>query len=95
MRSEELRKKMFTLVQEWELSEQTRETFCAAQGINLAKFGYWRSLYLKSQESSEGEFRAICPIVEKAVDIRYPNGVTLSVPRGTPVEEIKSLICLF
>ncbi|EAY25058.1 phage tail tape measure protein [Microscilla marina] len=42
---------MFGLIELWEQSGQTKPVFCAAQGISLANFGYWRTKWLALNSS--------------------------------------------
>lgn len=95
MKKKALREKMFALCRDWETSGKTRDEFCTENEITLAQFGYWRSQYLSAQKEIVGEFVAIDPdIPAGAMEIRYPNGVRLSLPDKTPLSTIKALVYL-
>lgn len=95
MRLEEKRAQMLALCRAWEESGQTREVFCKAHGINPGKLSYWRGRHLESRKGvSEEEFIAIKPEVLPVLEIRYPNGVIVTVPSGTAGRQLRSLIYL-
>ena len=93
MKNLQLKEKMFALCREWEVSGKTKSSFCKEQGINPAKFGYWRSQYLSSQKEVDGfvSVRAEPPSIN-GTEIRYPNGVVVIVPAGTSIVGLKALI---
>lgn len=78
---------MYALMSAYESSGQSRQQFCQASGISLAKFGYWRSKWLKEQSESACQSQ---PKVQKFMrfapepastgygyEIVYPNGIRL------------------
>ena len=96
MKKKALREKMFALCRDWETSGKTRDEFCTENELTLAQFGYWRSQYLSAQKETAGDFVAINPDTSTAgaMEIRYPNGVRLSLPDKTPLSTIKALVYL-
>lgn len=56
---------MFRLIAAWEKSGQKQPDFCAAHGIHLGKFGYWRTKWLALHPPSENKTSSFIPI-EKA-----------------------------
>lgn len=94
MKSSKLREEMFTLCREWEASGKNREDFCRERGINLARFAYWRTQYLAREKTASDDFVAVTPGIAWEMEIQYPNGVKLKVPKNIPISELKTLICL-
>ena len=95
MKSGGLQEKMFALCAEWESSDLNRADFCRKHQINLGRFGYWRSRYLKHQKQSSGDFLELAPVLPGGLEIMYPNGVVLKAPANTSYPELKALITLF
>lgn len=61
-------RKMFTLIESWEQSNQPQADFCTQHNIALSKFGYWRSKWLALHSSSSSEppsFVEIAPPTSK------------------------------
>lgn len=80
-------RKMFSLIKAWEQSGQSQADFCAAEGVSLASFGYWRTKWLALQSSGEKESESLFIPIKKEVspvmssyEIIYPNGVRLCLP---------------
>ena len=48
-------REMFALIEAWEKSGQKQPDFCAVHGINLSRFGYWRTKWLALHPPSEKE----------------------------------------
>lgn len=42
------KQQMFSLIAAWEKSGQNQVDFCAAHGVSVSKFGYWRTKWLAS-----------------------------------------------
>jgi len=94
MKPNKLREEMFALCREWEASGKNREDFCREHGINLGRFAYWRSQYLSKEKATGDDFVSVTPGVASEMEIQYPNGVKLKVPKDIPVSELKTLVCL-
>lgn len=94
MKSEKLQEEMFRLCHEYETSGKKREVFCREKDISLSRFAYWRSRYLAKEKQDEEGFVPITPQVESGIDIYFPNGVRISLPPGSPVSDLKTLIGL-
>ena len=62
---------MFPLIKKWELSGQTRADFCAAHGLSMGLFSYWRSKYLSLHQED---------IVETASSSEGANSDTNFIP---------------
>jgi len=57
---------MFALIEAWEKSGQKQANFCVAHGINLGKFGYWRTKWLALHPPTESESGSSFIPIEKA-----------------------------
>lgn len=99
MQFNNLREKMFALCREWEDSGKKREDFCRAHDISLARFGYWRTQYLSecrpaAEKTSGDDFVPLTAGFSSEMEIQYPNGVMLKVPKHISLSDLKALICL-
>lgn len=77
--------RMFSLVEAWKDSSQTREAFCRQHGVKLSTFDYWTAKK-KRADQSETSFLPVTTCdggAEEPVTITYPNGVSLTVTRPT------------
>lgn len=81
-------------VEAWERSGQTRAAFCAARGLKLHTFDYWRRVLRKSP------VREWVPVVvapEQAsaaqpMEIVLPNGIRLQVTPGSDLSSLRALV---
>lgn len=94
-----MQEKMFTLMQEWESSNQSPRTFCATHNIKEHIFYYWRKKYAKNKVPSANGFIPVTvgdsngtdvPLVE----ITYPNGTVVRLANGASISMVRSLIGL-
>jgi len=88
---------MFSLVQQWKASGQTKQTFCSEHAINHHTLSYWVTKYNQSQvaETPAG-FTAIDPGVAlqgELLTLTYPNGVQIHLS-GVHLPLISQLIRL-
>ena len=74
MRSRHRESEMFPLIAQWETSGQTRADFCAAHGLSIGVFAYWRNKYLSSNAQKED-----CP---------SSNFIGLSLGNSSPVSAL-------
>ncbi len=81
-------------LKEWEASGETRGGFCAARGLSIHAFDYWRQR-LGGAPSRKGFVRVVTtPVVNEAaqsIEIRLPSGVSL-LWKGTAVESLVALL---
>ncbi|KAF5033494.1 hypothetical protein DSECCO2_606120 [anaerobic digester metagenome] len=82
---------MQALVNRWEESGLSQAKFAVQNNINLAKFRYWIH---KQKPLAEGDssFIQLNGFGMQGINLRYPNGVELTLPVQTPVSVLKSLI---
>ncbi len=86
---------MFSLIGQWEESDEDRATFCKKRGLTVATFSYWRTKYLKSQKSNTPQgFVELKPLSRMPVEIVYPNGVIIRLPSSSSASDLKALIQL-
>ncbi len=86
---------MSALVAEWQAGGLSQKEFCGRHDIKLATFAYWRKK-CKTEELTSPEigFHEILPLTSGQVEIRYPNGVVVSLPQAD-VDSLKALVRLF
>ena len=84
---------MFQLVDQWQKSGLSQAEFAKTKGINVVMFRYWIQ---KNQTNalSASPFIQLSGYMAESVNLRYPNGVEITLPSQTPVQVIKSLIYL-
>ena len=85
---------MFTLIRQWESSDLTKKAFSHQHQIPVSVFHYWYRKYRESH--SPGGF---VPIEVNgfsdpgtAIEIRYPNGIALRLPVGTPLPVVRAYL---
>ena len=81
---------MLTLVEQWQQSGMSQSAFARTQNITLFKLRYW--VGKRQQIEQESGFIQINGFSHQGINIRYPNGVELSLPIQTPAVILKSLI---
>jgi len=87
---------MFSLVQQWKASGQTKQTFCSEHAISHHTLGYWVTKYNQSQKPSASGFALIDPGValqDQPLTLTYPNGVQIRLS-GVHLPLISQLIRL-
>ena len=91
MTQQEKKSKMTAIVQNWQDSGLSQIDFANAHSIKLATLRYW---ILKQREKSNDQsaFIEIGGIVPQVIHIRYPHGVEVVLPTGTPTTMLRSLI---
>jgi len=94
MSKQRTKSEMYPLIASWESSTQDRKEFCDSQELTLATFCYWRTKYLKSQQSPDELFTELQPAIMEKIEIIYPSGVKVSVPKHSAPSMIKALIVL-
>ena len=88
---------MFSLVQQWKASGQTKQTFCSEHTITAHTLSYWVTKYNQSKLASPGGFVAIDPGVSvhgEPLTLTYPNGVQIRLSGVVNLPLISQLIRL-
>lgn len=89
---------MFAMVEACQESGLTKKAFCEEQGISPQVYYYWQGKYRSEKPETEHSFAplkvssAVAP-AEK-IEIRYPNGVSISLERQADPALIRTLIQL-
>lgn len=90
---------MFELVAQWHKSDQSKVAFCQQKKINIHTFTYWVQKY-KTQGQQKHKVNntqkfiplQVAPARPTAVELVYPNGVRLCVPKNVDLTYLKALI---
>ncbi len=100
MTLQEKRTSMFALVESWRESDKTQIEFARENGLTISRFRYW---VYKRRNISDGNLPSSGFIripgngfsvsgANNEIRLHYPNGVWVSLPSGTPVSALKTLI---
>jgi len=83
---------MRKLVALWEASELNQRDFARQYEISVDCFKYW--LYkLRREDKTPKDFIRLDTVgAHQGINLRYPNGVELSVPANTPASVLIELI---
>ena len=92
---------MYKLVEDWQLSGQSKSLFSKSHGIKTSIFYYWLNKYekekeLASQVTHQGKFIPLTldsPLTSQ-MSIVYPNGVKLELSGQLPTDQLIALIKL-
>ncbi len=82
---------MQALVTRWEESGLSQAKFAAQNNITLVKLRYWIQK-LKPSAEADSAFIQLNGFGIQGINLRYPNGVELTLPVQTPVSVLRSLI---
>ena len=82
---------MYSMVEQWQQSGLYQSVFSGQQGISIQKLRYWISKYRREMSPEPAFVQINCPS-HQGINIRYPNGVELSLPAQVSVSVIRSLI---
>ena len=90
---------MYPLVEQWNNSTESKNSFCSAHGINPATFYYWQSKYEKEYglgDKPQGSFLRLEPGTSSGmgsvIEILSPCGYHIRFSGLVPVAYIKQLI---
>lgn len=78
---------MFSLVQQWKASGQTKQTFCSEHTINHHTLSYWVTKYNQSRQPSASGFALIeagDALQGQPLTLTYPNGVQITLSGVNP-----------
>jgi len=88
----------------WKASGLSQSDFCKEQGVNHARFGYWRGKIMKTQRTDENT--SFCKVRVKeipvtsskepftGVSLLFSNGTRLQLPNGLDKQQLYGLIQL-
>jgi len=66
-------REMFSLIREWESSNEKQQSFCQSRGISLSVFAYWRKKYIENKSIQAPHFTEILTEVSEKIEVCYPN----------------------
>ena len=83
---------MLSLIEEWQGSGKTQQTFCQEHDLTYTTFYYWLRRYRRKLE--ESNFLPIEISSGSHIEIHYPGGVILQLPAATRLSTLKQLLSL-
>jgi hypothetical protein len=98
---EEHRRDMFSLIMRFEKGNMSARAFYRHHNLPEHIFYYWRKKYKEARGPSEQGFLPVeidppvLPLVDEPrgdVQIRYPNGVQITLDKSVSISRIKALI---
>ena len=86
-------KEMYALIEQWQQSQKTQAAFCHEHDIAYHVFVYWLKKY-RGQHGQNGNFLAmeVTNHEHTGIEILYPNGSDIQLPRTVGIHELKQLI---
>lgn len=90
------KEEMRSIVEDWKRSGLSKKKFCELEGIATGTFYYWLkccSTPMKKEEDLSG-FQEVIPEVGMDVEVCYPNGVVIRLPKDSPLSKLGQLISL-
>ena len=72
---------MLSLVEDWKVSGLTQKAFGLLQGINVSTLRYWVFKSKEQEAGSRGFMPSGSAVKGEQIEIIYPTGVRLKVPR--------------
>jgi hypothetical protein len=91
------RNRMFQLIEEWKQSGESQVSFCNRKNLYSHIFHYWYKRYKDQQSPAGNAFIPVTiPISNKAsyegIEIHYPNGVRIVLPKNSDLSMIRTFI---
>lgn len=83
---------MLSLIERWQESGKTQQTFCQEQGLTYTTFYYWLKRYRRGLD--ESNFLPVEINSGSHIEIRYPGGIILQLPAATKLSIVKQLLTL-
>jgi transposase-like protein len=83
---------MLSLIERWQESGKTQQTFCQEHDLTFSTFYYWLKRYRRGQD--ENSFLPVEISSGSVIEIRYPGGVILQLPAATKLSALKQLLNL-
>ena len=97
MSKQKSKEEMYSIVESWKESGLSKKQFCNREGIATGTFYYWLDQYLGKGLGKQQElrnFQEVLPVIEQQLDICYPNGVMIKVPKDSSLSVLQQLIGL-
>ena len=84
--------KMLALIQQWQESSKTQQSFCQEHELTFSTFYYWLRRYRR--EINEGSFLPVEAGSGSYIEIRYPGGIILQLPSSVKLSALQQLLTL-
>lgn len=100
MYKKDRRQQMFSLVEAYRASNQSRKEYCLAHKVPLSTFGWWQHQYriakhkakAESSNNTPGFLRLVTSHVTGSFELCYPDGTTVRFPPGIENERFVSMV---
>lgn len=93
MSKQRTKEEMFAVVEQWESSGLTQQSFCASMGFAVSVFAYWRKKYRDEYQEKEAcAFTEIRPDPSSPIEICYPNGIIIRLSEANALTTVKALL---
>ena len=83
---------MLSLIEQWQGSGKTQQSFCQEHDLTYTTFYYWLKRYRRQMD--ESSFLPIEISSGSFIEIRYPGGIILQLPAATRLSAVKQLLSL-
>jgi len=83
---------MLSLIEMWQESGKTQQTFCQEHDLTFSTFYYWLKRYRRGLD--ENNFLPVEVSSGSYIEIRYPGGVILQLPAAIKLSALKQLLNL-
>jgi len=83
---------MESIIEQWQESGQTQQSFCKERKLSYTTFYYWLKRYRRGLD--ENSFLPVEIASGSHIEIRYPGGVILQLPAATKLSTVKQLLSL-
>ncbi|MDQ2752194.1 MAG: hypothetical protein M3R72_04135 [Bacteroidota bacterium] len=94
----EVREQMFKLIEQWQQSGLTQNTFCEQQSMRYHVFHYWYRRYRRVHDEPKDanatfvKLQIAKPVMSGSVEINYPGGIRLTFHEPVSSSYLKALI---
>lgn len=85
---------MLSLIEKWQESGKTQQSFCQEHGMTFSTFYYWLKRYRRGINESSFLPVEINQSLNTNLEIRYPDGVILQLPLSVKLSVLKQLLTL-
>lgn len=83
---------MLSLIEKWQESGKSQQTFCQEHDLTFSTFYYWLKRYRRGLD--ENSFLPVEINSGSHIEIRYPDGVILQLPSAIKLSALKQLLNL-
>ena len=92
MNRQEIKEKMFALIQNYQNSGQKQLEFCTRHSLKLATFRNWLRKYNVSKREENGFIKLTSGQTSSMIEVIFPNGVRVSLPEGVDPATLRMVI---